>query len=249
MRNGRSDWSTRSNPPAADSRSALIASNDRFVFPFFPGAAAPPSHLCLGVQASSQLYGETSTRTPSGRTSLAQSLRNASGSGSRHSRFAASTASCLPKFWKFSASEKSPPPPRSDGGSAHASPSLNSTRVRSILGFTRASFVTYVSPSASDLYVSLPRSFSTLAAAMNDALKSTPTTSRKCLVNSKDAPPTAHPTSSATPWRTRDVAPDSKGISKRSSLDPPPPTVRRGAGADRQCLAHRSAHLCVNRRA
>ena len=174
----------------------------------------------MGVHASSHEYGETSTSTPPGRSSLAHWARNAAGSGSRHRRLAASTASWRPNASK---SEPDPPPPSRDRGSTHASPSRNETLARSTRSLTAPVSLRVTSPSRKHVYRSEPLSFMSRAAVMKALEESRPSTMAKCLASSKVAPPTAHPMSSARP---------AGSVLLVLTLF--------------VCLAHRSAHLCVN---
>mmetsp|Transcript_6043 Transcript_6043/g.22843 ORF Transcript_6043/g.22843 Transcript_6043/m.22843 type:complete len:304 (+) Transcript_6043:1385-2296(+) len=240
MRKGRSFWVTKSNPPAVDSRSAFMTSLDLCPPP-------PPSHLCFGVHCSSQLYGETSTNTPSGRTSLAHAIKKCSGSGRRQSKFAASTASCRPYFPNNSESAGALPPSIIDFGNAHASATKNSTLCRSIPGSSaEVCRDSTMVPSVTDVYCRFPTRFIKFAVVTNDCEKSTPTTSRKCFVSSNDAPPTAHPTSRARPDFFGRCKCGDRGAPFSSSAAV---ISHFPEATNLQCSAHRSAHLSVNRSA
>mmetsp|Transcript_58687 Transcript_58687/g.139740 ORF Transcript_58687/g.139740 Transcript_58687/m.139740 type:complete len:218 (-) Transcript_58687:820-1473(-) len=148
----------------------------------------PPSHLDFGVKSSSQEKGVTITTAPPGRMSAWRPSRQASGSGSRHSRLASTAPSKLPNSSAWSLS-------------LHASPVRNTTRCRaaaSTLASCCATTSASNSPSSGTLKRTTSPRFIFSAASMKAALKSMPMTSSKPpAASSKEEPPTAQPMSSA----------------------------------------------------
>mmetsp|Transcript_31390 Transcript_31390/g.96970 ORF Transcript_31390/g.96970 Transcript_31390/m.96970 type:complete len:228 (-) Transcript_31390:154-837(-) len=143
----------------------------------------PPIHLSWLVAPSHHEYGDTRTSTPPFLTILAKPLSIFSGSGTRHTRFAASSPSNSP----------------SAGSTAMASP----TSKRHFSGCMCLSSVmlrfTPRRPCSGPSYSAWRSCAIRCARRMKAAERSTPTTSSKYFESSKDDMPTAQPRSSTRP--------------------------------------------------
>lgn len=190
MRNGSSPRRTNSKSGASH-----LASQSN---------VSPSGQFPIGVNSSSHVQGVANTSSPPGFTRLANRVSNRSGSGSRHSKFAACTRSNVPR----------------SSGKAIASPWRNVIRdPAEPAGACARSRVTN-RPSSTRSYSTASPARSASAAAMNAWEKSIPTTSPQFTAISNADLPTAHPRSSPRPALLVENQPGVRTAKPNASLIP-----------------------------